>query len=187
MSDEQIDVLDERGQPTGEILTRSQVHERELWHGVAHVWVYNQKGEVLLQLRHPALPWGGGRWDLTAGGHIVSGQKPLDAAIRETAEEIGIELKPEQLKLANTSKAENPGQTDGKIHRIYQWDYIAKAELDPSSLTMQPDEVIELKWFDLDRLKNELSDQEAMKRYGPRSKDFYMEIINKIREELAIS
>jgi isopentenyl-diphosphate delta-isomerase len=184
MSDEEIEVLDEQGRKTGEVLARSQVHERELWHGVAHVWIYNQKGEVLLQLRHPTLPWGGGKWDLTAGGHIVSGQEPLDAAIRETAEEIGIELKPEQLKLANTSKAENPGQKDGKIHRIYQWDYIAKADLDAASLTLQTQEVTDLKWFDSRQIEKDLNDPKTSNKYAPRSKEFYMMIVNKIRKEI---
>jgi isopentenyldiphosphate isomerase len=46
-----IDVLDENGNPTGDKKTKREIHEQGLWHISAHVWIYNSKGEILLQLR----------------------------------------------------------------------------------------------------------------------------------------
>ena len=46
-----INVLDENGNPTGEVKTKREIHEQGLWHNAAHVWMYNSKGEILMQLR----------------------------------------------------------------------------------------------------------------------------------------
>jgi isopentenyldiphosphate isomerase len=51
MSDELIDIVDENNQPTGERKMKSLAHQDGSWHCSAHVWIYNSKGEILLQLR----------------------------------------------------------------------------------------------------------------------------------------
>lgn len=48
MKDELIDVLDENGIQTGEILSRSEVHKRGLWHRAIVVAIINEKNEILL-------------------------------------------------------------------------------------------------------------------------------------------
>lgn len=49
MKEELIDVLDENGVLTGEVLTRSEVHKKGLWHRSIVVAIVNEKNEVLLQ------------------------------------------------------------------------------------------------------------------------------------------
>ena len=46
---EYIDVLDENGVKTGEILSRREIHKRGLWHRAIVVAVINEKNEILLQ------------------------------------------------------------------------------------------------------------------------------------------
>ena len=51
MADELIDVYDENNNPLNLTKKRSEVHREGDWHCSAHVWLYNFKGEILLQLR----------------------------------------------------------------------------------------------------------------------------------------
>ena len=51
---ELFDVVDAKGIPTGEIIERSEAHEKDIPHRTAHVWVVrmkNGKPQVLLQKR----------------------------------------------------------------------------------------------------------------------------------------
>ena len=48
-----------------------------------------REGRVLLAHRHPRRRWYPDCWDLV-GGHIEDGESPLDAVVRECAEEIGV-------------------------------------------------------------------------------------------------
>lgn len=46
--EEMIDVLDENGVKTGEIVTRKEVHKRGLWHRAIVVAIINEKNEILI-------------------------------------------------------------------------------------------------------------------------------------------
>ena len=51
MADELIDIYDENNKPLGIQKMKSEAHRDGLWHRASHVWIYNSKGEILLQLR----------------------------------------------------------------------------------------------------------------------------------------
>ena len=49
-----IDIIDETGNPTGEIISRDNVHEKGILHRSVHIWVIREQDgriEVLLQKR----------------------------------------------------------------------------------------------------------------------------------------
>ncbi len=58
------------------------------------VLVFNDDGELALQLRAAADTSYPSHWDFSAAGGIEAGEDPLAAAIRELKEEIGLEGKP---------------------------------------------------------------------------------------------
>src|SRR5689334_10976696 len=100
--EEQIDILDEQGKPTGEVDGIKSVHEKGLWHRTVHVWFVNSKKEILLQKRSHTSETYPHKWDISAAGHISAGQSSAIAALRETEEEIGINLLPEDLIFITT-------------------------------------------------------------------------------------
>ena len=53
---EYIDVLNEDGIKTGEILTRKEVHSKGLWHRAIVIAIINEKNEILLQQTEPLFP-----------------------------------------------------------------------------------------------------------------------------------
>ena len=70
---------------------RSEVHGNpNLIHRVAHVLVFNSKGELYLQKRAEDKDVQPGKWDSSVGGHLARGETYQEAAFRETEEELGI-------------------------------------------------------------------------------------------------
>lgn len=80
----------------GESVTPAEAHTTPgLIVGNAHVWFWKKSTqgiEVLLQKRADTKKLYPGMYHISAGGHINSGETAVEAAVRETAEEMGIEL-----------------------------------------------------------------------------------------------
>lgn len=90
--EELIDVLDENGIKTGQVLPRSEVHRLGLWHRIIVVAIVNEKNEILLQQRSNNKDKNPGMWDISVTGHISAGQDSLMAATREISEEVSVSL-----------------------------------------------------------------------------------------------
>lgn len=98
MTEELFDVLDKNGNKTGIQKTKKELHEQGLWHQAVHVWIFNSKGEMLLQKRAKDKDYWPDLWDISAAGHISAGETPEQAVIREIGEETGIKVSLSQLK-----------------------------------------------------------------------------------------
>lgn len=92
MIEEFFDVLDQDGKSIGQVCPRSLVHRNGYYHATVHIWVVNEAGEVLLQKRSMQKDTHPGLWDISCAGHLSAGDTPLDAAVRELYEELGISI-----------------------------------------------------------------------------------------------
>jgi isopentenyl-diphosphate delta-isomerase type 1 len=92
MSTEEIfETVDEDGNVIGRA-TRSQVHaDKSLIHRSVHVHVFDNKGRLFVQKRAAGKDVQPGKWDTSVGGHVDAGESVEQAALREMAEELGIE------------------------------------------------------------------------------------------------
>lgn len=105
---EVFDVLDKWGVRTGETAGRKKCHLEGIWHRAVVAFVVSTDNQrVLLQKRSVTKKLWPGCWDLTAGGHVLAGEIGYQAALRETKEEIGLELRPEDLLCIGSSISEN--------------------------------------------------------------------------------
>ncbi len=89
---EMIDIVS----PTGayeDTASREQVHADGQWHQVFHCLIIRPEApaRVVLQLRHQQARAFPGLLDLSAAGHLLAGESPLDG-IRELEEEVGIQV-----------------------------------------------------------------------------------------------
>ena len=90
---ERFDICNESGLPTGKTIDRESAHREGILHRTAHVWIARQNAgiwQVLLQKRSMNKDSFPGLYDTSSAGHIPAGEEPLDSAIRELAEELGI-------------------------------------------------------------------------------------------------
>ena len=96
--EEIFDLVDSEDRVIGQA-GRSEVHGNpSLLHRVIHILVFNGSGELFLQKRAADRQVQPGKWDTSVGGHLSSGEGYLEAAVREAAEELGIEILPENLR-----------------------------------------------------------------------------------------
>ena len=123
--DERVDVLDELGRLTGEVAWKSEAHRRGLWHRCFHCWVSgtDASGEpyLLVQRRAARKDIWPGRLDVTVGGHLAAGEKPLRGGLRELEEELGLRVEPERLIPIGGRRVEQeiPGGYDREFHDVF--------------------------------------------------------------------
>ena len=96
--EEKIDVLNELGEFTGKVATRDECHQKGLWHRAVYAFIIDKKGNVLLQKRSANKKMWPNMWDVTVGGHVDSNEFGRQALIREVKEELGIDIKDEDIK-----------------------------------------------------------------------------------------
>lgn len=99
-----FDILDEQGNKTGKIKKREDVHRDGDWHKSVHIWIVNDKNEVLLQKRSPNKDSHPNMWDISCAGHLIAGDTSISGALREAKEELGLDLCSSQLQLIGQRK-----------------------------------------------------------------------------------
>jgi len=91
-----FDVYDQYGNYLQKTAMRGQRLKDGEYFLVVHVWIENDNGEFLIQQRAKKSDPIPHQWAITSG-IPDQGETPVDAAIRETKEELGITLKKSQL------------------------------------------------------------------------------------------
>lgn len=92
------DLYNERRELTGRDHIRGEEVPQGFYHLVVHIWIRNSKGEYLISQRsadRPAYPL---MWECV-GGSVTKGEDSLTGALRETKEEVGLTLSPEDGRL----------------------------------------------------------------------------------------
>jgi len=93
---EWFDVVDVLDRPIGKE-RREVVHARKLFHRAIHVFVLDAAGRMLVQKRSMLKDSAAGLWCSSCSGHLDAGEDYLAAAVRELEEELGLEIRPEDL------------------------------------------------------------------------------------------
>lgn len=140
----------------GGIKTKAEVHRDGDWHVAAHVWIIAPDGRVLLQRRSTQKENWPGYWDVSTAGHVSAGETPVEAAIRETFEEIGLRITPEELERIGTAREQSVLRDgryiDNEEHEIF----VVQREVDLRDLKLQEGEVDDVMFASLDRLPEPL-------------------------------
>lgn len=149
---EPVDVLTDEGKPTGRIVEKADAHATGAWHRAAHLWIVTPDRRVLLQRRAPAKENWPGRWDVSVAGHVSAGESAAEAAVREAREELGLVVRPDDLAHVATFHEQcvlNGGTyIDNEVHEVF----IARIDVDPRALHLDPEEVADIALITLDQL-----------------------------------
>ena len=121
---EYLDLYDRELRPTGEKWERNDsvpIPEGK-FHYVVNILCRNKEGKLLITKRHPDKPYGG--WWEVSGGSVVSGEIPLDGAVRELFEETGLKAAPSELRYFGQIIRER----SGCVHNFYLYEGDFSAE-----------------------------------------------------------
>jgi len=158
---ELLDICNEQGIPTGETVDRDIAHRDGIIHRTAHVWVVRKRDDgydILLQKRSMEKESFPGLYDTSSAGHIPAGAEPLQSALRELKEELGIDADGLKLSFAGTFRIQYEKKFHGKEFRDNEVTsvYVYQEPVDIEKLTLQKSEVDEVRWFDLDEVWEEI-------------------------------
>ena len=123
-------------------------HEKGLWHKSVHVWVINDKNEILLQYRCADKKLYPDTWDVSFAGHIDAGESSIEAVIREGKEELGIDVDLDKLSYVFTNREEiKYKQIDSKEFVDI---YILKQNVELDKIVFQAEEVSDAKYVSIE-------------------------------------
>lgn len=100
-----LDVVNENDEVIGQA-ERDEVHRVGLVCRLIYVCFYTVNREVILQKRSDTKKNDAGKLTTTVSGHVASGQNYLEAAVRETLEESGVEVEASDLMSLGVVRAD---------------------------------------------------------------------------------
>lgn len=152
---ELLDVVDENGMPTGEIVPRERAHVEGIRHRTSHVWLVRSrdgKAQILLQKRCEQKDSWPGCYDISSAGHIPAGVDFIPSAIRELREELGVDAAPEELVFCGDRRIRADGEFHGRpFHdRQYSRVFVLWRDQETADFVIQEEEIDSLRWMELE-------------------------------------
>ncbi len=136
MSEEWFDVVDEQDRVIGRA-PRGEVHRLKLRHRAVHILVYNRRGELFLQQRALWKDDFPGVWDSSSAGHVTAGDGMDETALREVAEELGVELAEAPRRIFDLPATADTGWEFCAVYRAWH----------EGPFVLQPSEIRGGGWF----------------------------------------
>ena len=141
---ELFDLVDADNRVIGTV-ARAQAHgDPSLRHRAVHVMVYDRRGALLLQKRAAAKDIQPGKWDTSVGGHLAVGESYPSAAVRETREELGLAIGPDDLEPLH----EYVGSSEVETEHVRS--FRVRSE---GPFTAPPEEIAELRFWTPEELR----------------------------------
>ncbi|HEY6064419.1 MAG TPA: isopentenyl-diphosphate Delta-isomerase [Chitinophagaceae bacterium] len=148
MLTEQVILVDEKDKPVG-VAEKMEAHEKGLLHRAFSVFIFNSKGEMLLQQRALHKYHSGGLWTNACCSHPNPGEEIADAAQRRLKVEMGFEVPVKKIFdfIYKTEFAN--GLTE------YEFDHVFAGEYD-NQVDFNNNEVMDFCYRDMPDIRNSL-------------------------------
>ena len=151
---EYIDIFDENNNLIGEMKEKTQAHKDGNFHRTAHIWIMNDKKELLIQKRSATKKSHPNCWDISGAGHIRTGESVTEGAIRELKEELGIKANESELKfIAIVKSTKNPKNQE------FGYVYLLESNNKIKDYVFEDDEVSEVKYVYFEDLEKMVEDR----------------------------
>ena len=167
-----VDVLDEYGNKTGIVKEHSLAKQDKNYTLAVHVWIMNHQGQILLQKRSLKKHTSPGMWD-TTGGKVRAFENSMEAIIRETKEELGIDLSQEKLEYILRFPASK------NIKPMFVDVYLLEKDIELESLTLQKEEVDDVCYVPLSTVKMWYLDNPNFVK-----QPYFLDILNRLEEKV---
>ena len=151
------DILDENGNATGRLHERGKPLRQGEYHLTVTVWIENDKGEYLISQRAPNKSFPS-MWEST-GGNAVAGDNSLTTALKETNEELGIILEPQNGRMIKHQLRKCV------CNHCLADVWVFRQNVDLSTVTLAPDETCGAMWVSRDEI-NLMIDEGTFSTWG---------------------
>ena len=160
---ELVDLLNNRKELVGKTCERNNV-PNGFYRLSIHIWIMNDKNEILIQQRSSNRKIFPNMWTNT-GGACISGETSIETVIRELKEELNIDVNKEHLEFIASYKRE----------KDYVDVWLLKENINIKDIKFLDGEVQDIKWVSIDEWLDMLKEGIAIKS----STDYLLNYINK--------
>lgn len=151
---EKRDLYDENRKLTGETIYKGEEIPDGKYIIVVLVYIQNSEGKFLIQKRSEIK---NGKF-ATTGGHPKSGGDSLQGIITEVKEEIGLDVKPDNLQLFFSERFDD--------EKVFGDAYYVKMDIENiENLKLQEEEVDSVHWFSADEIKEQMKQGKFFKNH----------------------
>ena len=159
---ELVDLLNNRKELTGETCERNAVPEGKYRLSI-HIWIVNDKNEILIQQRSASRKMFPNMWTNT-GGACIAGETSIETVFRELKEELNVIPNIDDLELIASYKR--------KKDYVDVW--LLRQNINIKDLKFNDNEVQAAKWATIEEWKKLLIEEKAIKS----STDYFLNYIN---------
>ena len=159
---ELVDLLNNRKELTGETCERNAVPEGKYRLSI-HIWIVNDKNEMLIQQRSASRKMFPNMWTNT-GGACIAGETSIETVFRELKEELNVIPNIDDLELIASYKR--------KKDYVDVW--LLRQNINIKDLKFNDNEVQSAKWVSIEEWKKLLIEEQAVKS----STDYFLNYIN---------
>ena len=146
---EEVILVNEKDESIGS-MEKMEAHEKGLLHRAFSVFIFNTKGEMLLQRRALDKYHSPGLWTNTCCSHPRPGENNPDAAARRLKEEMGMEA----ILTFKTSFIYKTEFDNGLTEHEFDHVFTGIIDQDP---VINENEVLEFAWRNIEDLKNSIA------------------------------
>ena len=146
--EEQVILVDEQDNPIG-LMPKLEAHQKAVLHRAFSVFIFNDKGELMLQQRAKHKYHSPELWTNTCCSHQREGESNVQAGKRRLQEEMGFTTELREVTSFIYKAPFDNGLTEHEFDHVLLGYY----EDDPE---INPDEVASWKWMPLEEVKNNI-------------------------------
>jgi isopentenyl-diphosphate delta-isomerase len=144
----EVILVNENDEPIG-VMEKLAAHQQAFLHRAISIFIFNQKGEMLLQQRALQKYHSGGLWTNACCSHPIPGESIEDAAIRRLQEELGFITTLKKIFHFTYHVAFANGLSENELDHVF----IGKYDGD---ITPDKKEVMDYCFMDMDQIKNSI-------------------------------
>lgn len=150
MKEENVILVNEQDEPIG-LMPKMEAHEKAVLHRAFSVFVFNAKGELMLQQRALHKYHSPGLWTNTCCSHQRDGETNLAAGARRLQEEMGFVVPLKELFSFIYKAPFDNGLTEHELDHVM----VGHSETVPH---INEDEVAAWKWMSMDAIAYEMKE-----------------------------
>ncbi len=143
-------LIDEKDKEIGE-MEKIEAHKKGLLHRAFSVFIFNSKGEILLQKRSKEKYHSGGLWTNTCCSHPSPGEETMSSAKKRLKEEMGIETEIKEVDSFIYRKEFENGLIEHEYDHIFVGFYEGKP-------LINREEVSDWKWVKEEDIKEDIKE-----------------------------
>jgi isopentenyl-diphosphate Delta-isomerase len=157
---EKVILVDEKDNEVG-VMEKLEAHKDPKLHRAVSVVILNNKNEMLIHKRASTKYHCPGLWTNASCTHPMPGEETKTAAIRRLKQEMGIDCEANNIELNEAFTFIYKKEFDNGLTE-WEFDHAFVGKVDDNfnneSINLNPEEVDDYKWINMDELKKDISE-----------------------------